>query len=68
MLHQVSQKIDDLHIQENKLEGRKREIHDSTSQIKHELTTQFEELRQRIDFKEREVLNKLDEMCLRDQN
>ena len=28
----------------------------------------FEQIRQKIDYKEREILSHLDEVCLRDQN
>jgi hypothetical protein len=45
LLHTVNQKIEELQVQEGKLEVRKREVHDSNQNIKHQIAAQFEDLR-----------------------
>lgn len=48
-------------MQENKLETRKREIIDSVAGLKHSLGAHFEEIRQKLDAKEREIMQRLDD-------
>ena len=61
----MNQKIEDLQLQENKLETRKRDVYDQNQALKHQMASQFEDLRQRLDAKERELLQKIDEQAIR---
>ena len=52
----ISSKIDDLHVVEQRLEARKREVIDQTNTIKQKMANAFEDIRQRLDKKEREAM------------
>eukprot|EP00347_Sterkiella_histriomuscorum_P002534 403367782 len=52
----INSKIDELHLQSQRLESRKREVIDQTNAIKQQMANSFEELRQRLDKKEREMM------------
>ena len=52
----VNSKIDELQLQEQKLEAKKRDIVDQTTSVKQNIANNFEELRARIDNKEKEVM------------
>ena len=67
LLHVASQKGEDLHLQENKLEAKKRDLADQTRNLKLQVASHFEELRQRIDQREREILQSIDDVGLRGQ-
>jgi chaperonin cofactor prefoldin len=60
LVHSVAQKIEDLSIQENKLESKKRDVHEQNQELKHQISSHFEDLRQKLDAKEREFINQLD--------
>ena len=57
LIHSVGQKIEDLAIQESKLEAKKRDIHEQNLGLKHQISSHFEDLRQKLDAKEREFIN-----------
>ena len=52
----ISSKIDDLHVVEQRLEARKREVIDQTNTIKQKMANAFEDIWQRLDKKEREAM------------
>lgn len=52
----LNSKIDELHLQAQRLESRKRDVIDQSQSIKQQMANAFEELRQRIDKKERELM------------
>jgi glycine cleavage system regulatory protein len=56
LLHIANQKIEDMQMQENNLESRKREIYDRSMSLKHKLSSHFDDIRQSLDAKERELL------------
>jgi len=56
----VSAKIDDLALQEQRFEARKREISEQNQNAKQYMANSFEELIRRIKQKEREMLNHCD--------
>lgn len=56
----LGSKIDDLSIVEQKLDGRKRDIIDQTNTIKQQMSNAFEEIRHRLERKEREMLQQAD--------
>ena len=56
----VNSKIDELQLQEQKLEAKKRDIVDQTTSVKQNIANNFEELRARIDNKEKEVMQQAD--------
>jgi len=60
LMLQVNAKIDESRINEQRLETRKRELIENTSSIKQEMSKAFEELRQRVDKKERELMSNAD--------
>lgn len=68
LLHVASQKGEDLQLQENKLEARKRDLADQTRNLKLQVAGHFEELRQRMDQREREMLQRIDDVGLRGQS
>ena len=57
---QVSARIDDMNVLEQRLEARKRDIADQTSTLKQQMANSFEELRQRLEKKERELMANAD--------
>jgi predicted nuclease with TOPRIM domain len=61
MLHQVNQRIEEMSMQESRLEGKKREILEMNQGLKHQMSSMFEELRMRMDAKERELMSQLDQ-------
>jgi len=67
LLHVASQKGEDLHLQENKLEAKKRDLADQTRNLKLQVASHFEDLRQRLDQREREMQQKIDDLGLRGQ-
>ena len=56
----ISSKIDDLHVVEQRLEARKWEVIDQTNTIKQKMANAFEDIRQRLDKKEREAMQNAD--------
>lgn len=68
MLHIANQKGEDLHQQENKLEAKKRDLAEQTRNLKLQVAGHFEELRQRIDQREREILQRIDDVGLKGQS
>jgi predicted kinase len=52
----IGSKIDDLHVVEQRLEARKRDIADQTNTIKQKMANAFEDIRQRLEKKERELM------------
>lgn len=68
LVHSVAQKIEDLSIQENKLESKKRDVHEQNQELKHQVSSHFEDLRQKLDAKEREFINQLDLQALKSQS
>lgn len=57
---QLNSKIDELHLNNQRLESRKREIIEQTNAIKQQTANAFEEIRQRLDKKERELMMSAD--------
>lgn len=57
----MSAKIDDLALQEQRFEARKREISEQNQNAKQYMANSFEELIRRIKQKEREMLNHCDQ-------
>lgn len=57
---QVNTKIDDLALQDTRFESRRREIGEQNHAAKQYMANSFEELRKRIDQKEREMLKQCD--------
>jgi glutamine synthetase type III len=57
---QLGSKVDELQLQSQRLESRKRELHDQTQAIKQQMVNAFDELRQRLDKKERELMQNAD--------
>ena len=55
-------KCDELQIQEQRLDQKKRDVAEQTQIAKQYMMNAFEELRQRIDSKEREMLQKCDDL------
>ena len=56
LIHTVVQKVEELQAKENHLESRKRDQQEQNKNRKHQILTQFEELRQKLDSKEREIM------------
>jgi hypothetical protein len=49
-----------MEIQHSRLDGKKREINELNQGLKHQVGSMFEELRLRMDVKERELMSYLD--------
>ena len=64
LLHQISQRIDEMAMQENRLDGKKREVNELTQGLKHQVSSMFEDLRMRMDAKERELMTMLDKQSI----
>lgn len=56
LVHTVVQKGEELQAHENHLEVRKRDLQEQNKSLKHQILSQFEELRQKLDTKEREIM------------
>jgi predicted nuclease with TOPRIM domain len=65
LLHQVSQKIEEMDMQYSRLESKKREVNDLNQGLKHQVSSMFEELRLKIDAKERELMTQLDQQAIK---
>jgi hypothetical protein len=48
-------------LHENRLEGKKREVVELNQGLKHQVANHFEDLRMRMDAKEREIMGQLDQ-------
>ena len=55
-------------LNENKLEAKKRELLDQARNTKLQVGSQFEDIRQRIDQREREIMQKIDNLNLKGQS
>ena len=51
-------------MQENRLDGKKREVNELTQGLKHQVSSMFEDLRMRMDAKERELMTMLDKQSI----
>jgi malate synthase len=59
---QIAGKCDELAVQEQKLEQKRRDVAEQTQMAKSYMLQALDDLRQRIDVKERELLQKCDDM------
>ena len=60
----VNTKIDELVLQDQRFESRKRELSEQNQSAKQHMANAFEELRQRIDQKERELMKQSDTQAM----
>jgi hypothetical protein len=58
----LTSKMDDLEIHEQRIEARKKEIIEQTNSAKQQMAHAFEDIRQRLEKKERELLNNADRL------
>ena len=56
----IGSKIDDLHVVEQRIETRKRDLVDQANTIKQKMANAFEDIRQRLEKKEREIMANAD--------
>ena len=56
----MNTKIDELALQDQQFESRKRDVFDAKNTAKQHMANAFEELRKRIDQKERELMKMCD--------
>ena len=60
MVIHIGSKIDDLHVVEQRIEARKRDLIDQTNTVKQKMANAFEDIRQRLEKKEREIMANAD--------
>ena len=60
LTEQVGKKIDNLDLQDKRFEARKRELVEQNHAAKQVMANAFEDLRKRIDQKERELMKQCD--------
>ena len=56
----INAKVDELQLQGSRLEGRKREIVEQGQNMKQQMANAFEEVRARLEKKERELMGNAD--------
>lgn len=60
----MNTKVDDLALTDQRFESRKRELSELNHTAKQQMANSFDELRQRIDLKEREMMKQCDQSVM----